>query len=61
MTRDLAAGLAALALVQFVLSVVVVGGRAVGMLAAEAALIVVLAALAVMAHRQRQAILSGRA
>lgn len=59
--RDLAAALAVLAAVQLVVSVAVVGVRAVGMLAAEAALIVLLAALAVVAHRQRRAILSGRA
>lgn len=60
-TRDLAAALAVLAVVQFAVSVAVAGVRAVGMLAAEAALIVLLGGLAVLAHRQRRAVLSGRA
>lgn len=54
-TRDLATVLAVLALVQLVLSLVFVGSLAPPMLAAQVALIVVLAALALMAHIQLQA------
>jgi hypothetical protein len=48
--RGLAAALAVLALLQLAVSVAVVGRLSPGMLAAEVALVVVLAALAVLAH-----------
>jgi hypothetical protein len=57
--RDLAAALAALALVQLVLSAAIAGSRSAGMLAAEAGLFVLLGGLALVAHLRLQALLSG--
>lgn len=59
-TRDLAAALAVLALVQLVVSLAAVGRLSPGMLAAEVALILVLSAVALFAHVQRQGHLARR-
>lgn len=59
--RDLAAALAALAVVQLVLSVAIAGSRSAPMLAAEVVLVLLLAGVAFRAHRRLRAAQAGRA
>jgi hypothetical protein len=56
-TRDLAATLAALAIVQLGVSILVVGTLSPGMLAMELLLVFLLVAVALFAHLRRQALL----